>query len=342
MLTLRCSWALAAPDASSDSHSESDVIAEEFDGSAVPVESPTRAGPQNSIWWKYGINRLSRSDIQSVLNASANSGSKGRLLPRTKESLTRVRDGSGLAVRCVCGDVIPCPNNQLVPVKRHVCGKKGQMNRCYKAIAYRLQLHPLDKVPLQVQEPVISGYEYKRQVKPLGTFIDGKFVADDSEDPANAAAAGLHAMLCAGRVLCFDGVSLVLSGILADTFVESLPRPSPVQLEPRQTTLDAMLVSGSQESLRGPGGKGYKLALNRLVKFVVSELLPFSIVSAPSFREFLGTFSSTFRLPDRHRLSDDILPHTFSAFKDKMKKELSLTEFVCFTVDGWTAANMNG
>jgi len=101
----------------------------------------------------------------------------------------------------------------------------------------------------------------------------------------------------------------------------------------RQNTLSEYIVR--------PASVTRQKCLNQiLLKMLVKDMQPFSIVSDEGFREFVAALDPSYSLPDRMTLT--VLPGMYSDAVDKVKAELSEAESITLTTDGWTSMTTDG
>ena len=72
-----------------------------------------------------------------------------------------------------------------------------------------------------------------------------------------------------------------------------------------------------------------------LIKMIVKDGLPFSIVNSVTFRAFIGLLNKNYRICDRKQLREK-LDTKFEAIKAKMKDAISSSDAVSLTTDLWT------
>jgi hypothetical protein len=76
-----------------------------------------------------------------------------------------------------------------------------------------------------------------------------------------------------------------------------------------------------------------------LLKLIISQYLPFSLVEQPTFRAFVRQLNSNYHLPSRKTLANNYLELLYSKTADDLRRKLKEPTACSITVDGWTSAN---
>jgi len=76
---------------------------------------------------------------------------------------------------------------------------------------------------------------------------------------------------------------------------------------------------------------------NMLLKMIVRDFQPFSVVEDGGFRDFVTALDPSFTIPTRQMLAKDMLTANYKDAVDKVKALLAQTEAVCLTTDAWTS-----
>lgn len=85
-------------------------------------------------------------------------------------------------------------------------------------------------------------------------------------------------------------------------------------------------------------GSTKKLELDKaLMKMITDDLQPFNIVNNRGFKRFVQTLDPRYKLPDRHTLSNEMLPQMYDLAKTKLKALLSEIKHISLTTDMWTS-----
>ena len=74
-----------------------------------------------------------------------------------------------------------------------------------------------------------------------------------------------------------------------------------------------------------------------LLKMIVKDMQPFSIVEDEGFREFLAALDPSFSLPSRTTLTKELLPDMYNTTVIRLKEALKTAEAIALTTDGWTS-----
>ena len=74
-----------------------------------------------------------------------------------------------------------------------------------------------------------------------------------------------------------------------------------------------------------------------LLKMIVRDFQPFSIVEDGGFREFVHALDPTYVIPTRHQLSKELHVSKYQMAVDEVKSILSTAEAVSLTTDSWTS-----
>lgn len=76
---------------------------------------------------------------------------------------------------------------------------------------------------------------------------------------------------------------------------------------------------------------------NALIKMVVADLQPLSIVENEGFKLFSKALNPAFVVPSRYILTKTLLKNNYDAVFKNLKEELSFAEHICITTDAWTS-----
>lgn len=74
-----------------------------------------------------------------------------------------------------------------------------------------------------------------------------------------------------------------------------------------------------------------------LLKMIVSDFQPFSVVEDKGFREFVTALDPSYAIPSRWIVTKDLLVTAYNKAVDQVKELLSTAEAVCLTTDSWTS-----
>ncbi|XP_064456888.1 zinc finger BED domain-containing protein 6-like [Ornithodoros turicata] len=75
----------------------------------------------------------------------------------------------------------------------------------------------------------------------------------------------------------------------------------------------------------------------QLVKLIVKEYHPFSLVEGEQFKQFVYALNPNYRLPTRKTLSSTLLPQQHAKVAEQVRMHLRSATAVCLTTDGWTS-----
>ena len=74
-----------------------------------------------------------------------------------------------------------------------------------------------------------------------------------------------------------------------------------------------------------------------LLKMIVKDMQPLSIVEDQGFQEFISAIDPSYKLPNRKMITRELL---FDCYRDTFQKVAALIESiesVCLTIDTWTS-----
>lgn len=80
-----------------------------------------------------------------------------------------------------------------------------------------------------------------------------------------------------------------------------------------------------------------KMIDQQLVKMIVKEYHPFSVVENVEFRNLIKMLCPTYVIPSRKTISQSLMPQMFEMTVERVKDTLKNVEAVCLTTDGWTS-----
>ena len=86
-----------------------------------------------------------------------------------------------------------------------------------------------------------------------------------------------------------------------------------------------------------PSSDRGKLITEKVAKFMVKDLRPFSVVSNDGFRDLVQTLDPKYVLPSRTYFSQTIIPDMYENVKSQVQASLSKALLVAITTDGWTS-----
>jgi len=74
-----------------------------------------------------------------------------------------------------------------------------------------------------------------------------------------------------------------------------------------------------------------------LLKMIVKDFQPFSVVNDTGFREFVAALDPSYNIPSRSKITTELLPAAYSSTVDRVKDMLGDAEAVTLTTDSWTS-----
>jgi len=80
-----------------------------------------------------------------------------------------------------------------------------------------------------------------------------------------------------------------------------------------------------------------KMIDQQLVKMIVKEYHPFSVVEDIEFRKLIKMLCPTYVIPSRKTVTQSLMPQMFEMTVECVKDTLRNVEAVCLTTDGWTS-----
>ncbi|XP_078695029.1 E3 SUMO-protein ligase ZBED1-like [Branchiostoma floridae x Branchiostoma belcheri] len=75
----------------------------------------------------------------------------------------------------------------------------------------------------------------------------------------------------------------------------------------------------------------------RVCQYLVKSLRPYQTVEDPYFRAMVHEMNPLYRLPNRHDVSERLIPAMYDAALTTLKQELATADHVSLTGDGWTS-----
>lgn len=78
---------------------------------------------------------------------------------------------------------------------------------------------------------------------------------------------------------------------------------------------------------------------HQLIKMIVKEYHPFSIVEDQEFRSFISMLCPGYKLPTRKTISTSLLPQIYNQCHESVINKLQTATAICITTDGWTSIN---
>lgn len=75
----------------------------------------------------------------------------------------------------------------------------------------------------------------------------------------------------------------------------------------------------------------------QLLRMIVKEYHPFSVVEDIEFKRFVNMLCPGYSLPNRKTVADSLLPQTFNKVRERVKQQIHKAFAVCLTTDSWTS-----
>ncbi|XP_061162789.1 E3 SUMO-protein ligase ZBED1-like [Saccostrea echinata] len=80
-----------------------------------------------------------------------------------------------------------------------------------------------------------------------------------------------------------------------------------------------------------------KKITDKIARFIVKDLRPFSMVDSPEFRDMIACLDNRYQVPSRKTFSEIVIPKMYSDVKVKVQSSLREAEQVALTTDGWSS-----
>jgi len=77
----------------------------------------------------------------------------------------------------------------------------------------------------------------------------------------------------------------------------------------------------------------------QLVKMIVKEYHPFSVVEDKKFRNLIPMLNPSYIITSRKIITQSVLPQIYEMKIEKVKNQFYYVSAVCMTTDGWTSLN---
>lgn len=77
----------------------------------------------------------------------------------------------------------------------------------------------------------------------------------------------------------------------------------------------------------------------QLLKMIVKEYHPFSVVEDVEFRNLIKMLCPNYSIPSRKTVTQSLMPQLFNMTVECVKDTLNNVSAVCLTTDGWTSRN---
>ncbi|XP_036346148.1 zinc finger BED domain-containing protein 1-like, partial [Rhagoletis pomonella] len=76
---------------------------------------------------------------------------------------------------------------------------------------------------------------------------------------------------------------------------------------------------------------------DQVIKMIVREYHPFSIVEDVEFKKLVCLLNSNYKLPTRKTVSSSLIPAMYNVTMEVVKRRLERAYAICVTMDGWTS-----
>ncbi|XP_062573350.1 E3 SUMO-protein ligase ZBED1-like [Saccostrea cucullata] len=80
-----------------------------------------------------------------------------------------------------------------------------------------------------------------------------------------------------------------------------------------------------------------KIITDKIARFIVKDLRPFSMVDSPEFRDMIACLDNRYQVPSRKTFSEVVIPKMYSDVKVQVLSSLLEAEQVALTTDGWSS-----
>ncbi|MEW8548465.1 MAG: hypothetical protein AB2693_33600, partial [Candidatus Thiodiazotropha sp.] len=80
-----------------------------------------------------------------------------------------------------------------------------------------------------------------------------------------------------------------------------------------------------------------KLVTDKIARFIIKDLRPYSIVDSPEFREMINCLDPRYVVPNRKVFSETVVPNMYNSTKHLVKQSLKGAVQVALTTDGWSS-----
>ncbi|XP_046399928.1 E3 SUMO-protein ligase ZBED1-like [Ischnura elegans] len=120
----------------------------------------------------------------------------------------------------------------------------------------------------------------------------------------------------------------------------SLPQHPDVSIDiPQGYSSDSTLQTTMKQYIHRPLALKTSQSIDEgLVKLIVSQYLPFSLVEQPAFKSFLQLLNPNYHPPSRKTLANNYLELLYSKTAMELKEKIKKVTFCSITADGWTSA----
>jgi len=205
-------------------------------------------------------------------------------------------------------------------------GDKAKCDHCGHEISYRSSTSNLKK-HYEAKHSALGELALRRgrRAPPAAASCEAGTSAKSDADNVAAAAAPAASTTA---VNCEAGNSTTTS---TSTVMMTVIPPSATVQNRKQSSLSSYVVC--------PASVVRQKRLNNLVlRMIVLDVQPFSIVDDPGFRAFVYALDPSYQLPSRTTISRDLLPAAYNVCVGEVQAFMETVDAVTLTTDSWTSA----
>ncbi|XP_072400434.1 zinc finger BED domain-containing protein 4-like [Diabrotica undecimpunctata] len=122
--------------------------------------------------------------------------------------------------------------------------------------------------------------------------------------------------------------------IIAES-TEEMPGPSNPVKKPIKKDTQSKLEEYVSKPISSKISRSFDI---QLLRMVVKEYQPFSLVDDVEFKKFVSMLNPGYSLPTRKMLSNNLLSQLYQSELEKVKQKLKNINAVCLTTDTWTSS----
>ncbi|XP_072380666.1 E3 SUMO-protein ligase ZBED1-like [Diabrotica undecimpunctata] len=122
--------------------------------------------------------------------------------------------------------------------------------------------------------------------------------------------------------------------IIAES-TEEMPGPSNPVKKPIKKDTQSKLEEYVSKPISSKKSRSFDI---QLLRMVVKEYQPFSLVDDVEFKKFVSMLNPGYSLPTRKTLSNNLLSQLYQSELEKVKQKLKNINAVCLTTDTWTSS----
>lgn len=111
-------------------------------------------------------------------------------------------------------------------------------------------------------------------------------------------------------------------------------------IHPSSSTVNQLKQVSISSYCKKPLGLSKRQSIdNGLLKFIISDYQPFSVVDSEHFKNFVNLLNPNYEMPSRKTLSNSLLFAAYEKCVNKVKTEVENVFSIAITTDGWTSLN---